>query len=343
MPTISAATTIVIHAYDTATGLGKTGDSANIALRVVADGTAGTIAGSVSEVDATNQPGVYKVTIASGENTGVQMSADGKSSTSGIVVVGYQWTNSAIFGTDGKALISTDAQATAFGNMATVFWAVATSALTTASSIGLKLKNWVYGTDYKALVSTDAQDVSTTFHVDAKTLNTASPVNLTAANVLDQTMSGHTTSGTAGGALNAAGSTGDPWNTPLPGAYTSGTAGYIIGTFLTGVVLTAAKAIAYFKTIFRKDVTEDADIASGGTATSAADSLEAQSDADKLDTAERRAIMLAAAAGTGAMVETPSDANNSGFVLTPDEGTARDFTLSRDPSTGVVTRTVTTP
>jgi hypothetical protein len=35
--------------------------------------------------------------------------------------------------------------------------------------------------------------------------------------------------GTAGGLLNGAGSAGDPWVTPLPGAYAAGTAGDIIG------------------------------------------------------------------------------------------------------------------
>lgn len=46
-------------------------------------------------------------------------------------------------------------------------------------------------------------------------------------------------SGTAGStaeALNAAGSAGDPWNTALPGAYTSGKAGYIVGTFLDAAI-----------------------------------------------------------------------------------------------------------
>lgn len=48
--------------------------------------------------------------------------------------------------------------------------------------------------------------------------------------VWDEAISGHLTGGTTGAALNAAGSAGDPWSTPLPGAYSSGTAGFIIGT-----------------------------------------------------------------------------------------------------------------
>lgn len=40
-------------------------------------------------------------------------------------------------------------------------WNALTSAMTTAGSIGLKLKNWVLGTDNKALVSTDAGNIVT--------------------------------------------------------------------------------------------------------------------------------------------------------------------------------------
>ncbi len=47
--------------------------------------------------------------------------------------------------------------------------------------------------------------------------------------VWDEAISGHLTAGSTGNALNAAGSAGDPWSTPLPGAYEEGTAGYLIG------------------------------------------------------------------------------------------------------------------
>lgn len=53
--------------------------------------------------------------------------------------------------------------------------------------------------------------------------------NITAASVWDLATSGHTTSGTFGAAMNAAGSAGDPWATSLPGAYGAGSAGYIVG------------------------------------------------------------------------------------------------------------------
>lgn len=50
--------------------------------------------------------------------------------------------------------------------------------------------------------------------------------------VWDEALSGHTTTGSAGAGLTAAGSAGDPWSTALPGAYSAGTAGYIIGNNL---------------------------------------------------------------------------------------------------------------
>lgn len=54
--------------------------------------------------------------------------------------------------------------------------------------------------------------------------------------VWDEAISGHLTSATTGAALNAAGSAGDPWSTPLPGAYGSGTAGYIIGNNINATI-----------------------------------------------------------------------------------------------------------
>lgn len=57
-----------------------------------------------------------------------------------------------------------------------------------------------------------------------------------AAAVWDLTTTGHTTGGTFGAAMNAAGSAGDPWSTALPGAYSAGSAGYIVGTNLNATV-----------------------------------------------------------------------------------------------------------
>ncbi len=53
-----------------------------------------------------------------------------------------------------------------------------------------------------------------------------------AAAVWDLATSGHTTSGTFGAAMAAAGSVGDPWTTAIPGSYPPGSAGYVVGNYL---------------------------------------------------------------------------------------------------------------
>ena len=59
---------------------------------------------------------------------------------------------------------------------------------------------------------------------------------LTSANVGDAVWSAmaaaNNSPGSMGERLNAAGSSGDPWGTPLPGAYVPGTAGHILGNLL---------------------------------------------------------------------------------------------------------------
>lgn len=52
--------------------------------------------------------------------------------------------------------------------------------------------------------------------------------------VWDELLSGHVVSGSAGEALSAAGTAGDPWTTALPGAYGAGTAGEILGDWKNG-------------------------------------------------------------------------------------------------------------
>ncbi|MES2367704.1 MAG: hypothetical protein V4563_17640 [Pseudomonadota bacterium] len=52
------------------------------------------------------------------------------------------------------------------------------------------------------------------------------------ATVWNATLASYLTAGSAGAALNAAGSAGDPWATALPGAYAAGTAGFLLGTNL---------------------------------------------------------------------------------------------------------------
>jgi hypothetical protein len=59
-----------------------------------------------------------------------------------------------------------------------------------------------------------------------------------AALVLDVAIAGHESAGSVGAAIAAAGGSGDPWATALPGSYTSGQAGYIIGHNIDAAVST---------------------------------------------------------------------------------------------------------
>lgn len=63
--------------------------------------------------------------------------------------------------------------------------------------------------------------------------------------VWDEVLSGHLTAGSTGEALNASGSAGDPWTTALPGAYSAGQAGYIIGTNLNATVSSRLASASY--------------------------------------------------------------------------------------------------
>lgn len=76
------------------------------------------------------------------------------------------------------------------------------------------------------------------------TLTTAS-VGAVADQVWEEAIADHSgTSGSTAEALNAAGSAGDPWVTSLPGAYGAGSAGFILGTYLTGNAYTRLGAPA---------------------------------------------------------------------------------------------------
>ncbi len=76
--------------------------------------------------------------------------------------------------------------------------------------------------------------------------------------VWDEAAAGHTTAGTTGKALADAGAAGDPWNTAVPGAYTAGKAGYILGTYLDQAISTmnqspGAGAIEFTYTLTNAD------------------------------------------------------------------------------------------
>lgn len=85
-----ASQKIALFALDSATGKGKPGDAANITAYVSKDSGAVTVLGdtSATEMDATNAKGWYLFDLTQGETNGDQLLYSGKSSTSGIEIVG---------------------------------------------------------------------------------------------------------------------------------------------------------------------------------------------------------------------------------------------------------------
>ena len=107
--------------------------------------------------------------------------------------------------------ITSDALATsALNELADAVWDEAISGHNTAGSTG------------EALADASAGSATASAIADA---------------VWDEALSGHLTAGSTGAALDdAGGAAADPWNTTLPGAYSSNTAGWILGNRLDAKV-----------------------------------------------------------------------------------------------------------
>lgn len=84
MPYYGDSITYYYVAWDTSAGGYKTGDSANHTLYTNIDGTAAAATNSPAEVDATNQPGLYKIVLTAAEMQGEIVRVHGKSSTSNV-------------------------------------------------------------------------------------------------------------------------------------------------------------------------------------------------------------------------------------------------------------------
>lgn len=87
MPAKGESLTLQFVAWDTSANSGKTGDSANFTLRWVKDGTSAAPSNSPSEIDATNLPGVYKITLTASEASCNVGTLGGKSSTSNVSII----------------------------------------------------------------------------------------------------------------------------------------------------------------------------------------------------------------------------------------------------------------
>jgi hypothetical protein len=90
----NTAVVITIRIWDVINGAWKTGDAANITVRGTGDGAGYTPSSpSITEIDATNNPGAYSVSLTAAENNYSVNEIGGKTSTSGCVLLGFQWTN----------------------------------------------------------------------------------------------------------------------------------------------------------------------------------------------------------------------------------------------------------
>ena len=81
------AITVQYTAWDTGNNVGKTADAANHTLRCITDGSVTTLATSASEVDSTNCPGIYSISLSSSQMNGNVVTLAGKSSTSGVSII----------------------------------------------------------------------------------------------------------------------------------------------------------------------------------------------------------------------------------------------------------------
>lgn len=122
---------------------------------------------------------------------------------------------------------------------ATAVWGAGTRLLTAGTNIVL-----AKGTGVTGFNDLDAAGVRTAIGIASANLDSQLGDIPTAAEnadaVWDEAIGDHDDAGSTGEALAAAGSAGDPWTTALPGAYSAGQAGFIVGTNLDSTVSSRA-------------------------------------------------------------------------------------------------------
>lgn len=196
--------------------------------------TSGTFGQGVASVQGNVTGSVASVTGAVGSVTGSVGSV-----TAGVTLAADQDVRNvtgSITDKTGYALSSAGVQAV---------WDALTSALTTVGSIGKRLADFITGDAFARLGAPTGASVSAdiavlnsyTSAIKSKTdnlpMDPAATSDVPTAGavadaVWDESIVGHGTSLSTGAILAAAGSAGDPWTTPLPGAYGPGTAGALM-------------------------------------------------------------------------------------------------------------------
>lgn len=117
----NTSVTVTIAAWDTILNVPKTGDQANITVRGVGDGAEYTPAAGAVQVDATNLPGIYTVSLTAAENNYNSNHIGGKSATANISIIGLSWINeSEDFSATEKASITAAVPAVDLSDLPTV-------------------------------------------------------------------------------------------------------------------------------------------------------------------------------------------------------------------------------
>jgi len=232
--------TLTVFAFDATTGLPQTGDAANITAYVDKDFAGLNVLSdtSATEVDSTNAKGYYIFALTQAETNADALLFTAKSTTSNIVVLGVPAIVYTVAPNFSSLSVDSSGRVDVIkinGTSQTARDIGASVLLSPGTSTGqVDLSSG----QVKVQSGTGSGQISLS---SGKVSLVTADMTTIAADVWDVTLASHLTAGSTGFALNAASSAGDPWATALPGAYSSGTAGFIVGTNLNAQV-SAVKA-----------------------------------------------------------------------------------------------------
>lgn len=225
-------TVLMIDSADHVTG--KTGLAAGLTIYLTkAAGTPAVITPTVTELDATNVKGLYKLALTTTHTNTLgefqlHITATGADPTDVAHQVVTDLPGIAQTG-DNFPRLGAPAGASVSADIAAVKTETA-SIQSDTNDIQARLPGALVSGRIDSSVGAMASNVLT-----AAALATDA-VNEIVDQAWDEAIAGHLTAGSTGLALNSAGAAGDPWSTALPGAYGAGTAGKIVGDNLNAPV-----------------------------------------------------------------------------------------------------------
>ncbi len=241
--------TLTVFAFDATTGLPQTGDASNITAYVNKDYAGLNVLGdtSATEVDSTNAKGYYIFALTQGETNADTLLFTAKSVTSGIVVLGVPavvFTVAANFSSlvvDGSGRVDVSKISGTSQTARDIGASVLLSSGTAAGQLDItsgqvKVQS---GTGSGQLDVATGQVKVQSGTGSGQILQSSGKVSLVAADigaVWDVALSGHVSAGTTGLALSTASSAGDPLASAVPGAYSAGSAGFVLGTYVNASI-----------------------------------------------------------------------------------------------------------